>query len=91
MSAQRERFSARLSTSQKALLERAAALTDRTLTDFVLAAAQSEAVRVIQDHQVIQLESVAFDRFAEACFNEEATPDPKTQEAIAALRQRVRP
>lgn len=44
----RERLEARISPEQKALLERAAALEGRSLTDFVVASAQAAAHETIR-------------------------------------------
>lgn len=58
-----ERFGARLSSAQKALLERAADLTGRTLSEFILGAAQAAAEETIHRHHVLELserESKAF-------------------------------
>ncbi len=49
------RFGARLTDNQKLLFERAAALTGRSLTDFVIGAAQEVADRTIRDHEVMVL------------------------------------
>ena len=62
-SARRERLEARVSREQKDLLERAAALEGRSLTDFVVASAQAAALETIQRHEVIALtarDSLAF-------------------------------
>jgi uncharacterized protein (DUF1778 family) len=59
----RERLEARVSREQKSLLERAAALEGRSLSDFVVASAQSAALETIQRHEVIALtarDSLAF-------------------------------
>lgn len=58
-----ERLEARVSQEQKRLLERAAALEGRSITDFVVASAQAAAVEAIQRHEVITLtarDSLAF-------------------------------
>jgi uncharacterized protein (DUF1778 family) len=51
----RERLEARISPEQKALLERAAALEGRSLTDFVVASAQAAAQETIERHEIIGL------------------------------------
>ena len=59
------RLEARVSRTQKSLLQRAAALSGRTLSEFVVASAQAAATKVIQDHETIQLsqaEQTAFVR-----------------------------
>jgi uncharacterized protein (DUF1778 family) len=57
------RLEARMTTAQKALLQHAAALSGRTLSEFVLASAQEAAAKVIQEYETIRLsrsEQVAF-------------------------------
>jgi uncharacterized protein (DUF1778 family) len=57
------RLEARMTTDQKALLQHAAALSGRSLSEFVLASAQEAAAKVIQEHETIRLsrsEQVAF-------------------------------
>jgi len=50
-----ERLEARVTAEQKALIEHAAALQGRSVTDFVLAAVQDAAARAIEQHQRITL------------------------------------
>ena len=50
-----ERLEARVTAAQKALIEHAAALQGRSVTDFVLAAVQDAAARAIEQHQRITL------------------------------------
>jgi uncharacterized protein (DUF1778 family) len=50
-----ERVEARLTPQQKRLLERAAALDGRTLTDFVLSSAQAAAAETIARHELLEL------------------------------------
>ena len=57
------RLEARMTAAQKSLLQHAAALSGRTLSEFVLASAQEAAAKVIQEHESIRLsrsEQVAF-------------------------------
>jgi uncharacterized protein (DUF1778 family) len=49
------RFGARLKPEAKELLERAAALTGRSLTDFVLTSAEEAALRTIREHELVRL------------------------------------
>jgi uncharacterized protein (DUF1778 family) len=49
------RLEARISPTQKSVLQRAAALSGRTLSEFVVASAQEAASKVIQDHELIRL------------------------------------
>lgn len=50
-----ERLEARITQAQKALLKKAAELQGRTISDFVVQAASEAAIRVVQEHQVIDL------------------------------------
>jgi uncharacterized protein (DUF1778 family) len=83
--ARRERLEARLSSEQKALLERAAALEGRSLTDFVVASAQSAALETIQRYEVITLTARDSLAFAEALMR---PPAPNERLRAAARRHR---
>ncbi len=50
-----ERLEARVTAEQKALIEHAASLQGRSVTDFVLAAVQDAALRAIDEHQRLTL------------------------------------
>ena len=57
------RLEARVSAAQKSLLQHAAALSGRTLSEFVVTSAQDAARRVIAEHESIRLsreEQLAF-------------------------------
>ena len=57
------RLEARVSVAQKSLLQQAAALSGRTLSEFVVTSAQDAARRVIAEHESIRLsreEQLAF-------------------------------
>jgi uncharacterized protein (DUF1778 family) len=73
-----ERFGARVRPAQKAKIQRAADLTGRSLSDFVIAAAEREAEETIRRHEVIDLSAADSLRLAEALLN---PPEPN-----AALR-----
>jgi uncharacterized protein (DUF1778 family) len=49
------RLEARLTGEQKALLQHAADLTGRSLTEFVLHSAQEVAARTVREHEVLAL------------------------------------
>jgi uncharacterized protein (DUF1778 family) len=51
----KERLEARITSSQKRLLQRAAKLQGRSLTEFVVSSAQEAAARVLQERDVIRL------------------------------------
>jgi len=52
-----ERLEARLTAAQKEILQRAAELEGRSLTDFIVSSAQAAARRVIQEHEILVLTS----------------------------------
>ena len=49
------RLEARITPDQKALLERAAALSGRTLSEFVISSAQETAARMVREQEVMTL------------------------------------
>jgi len=49
------RIGARISADLHQMLKRAAQIQGRTLTDFLISAAQESALRVIKDHDIIYL------------------------------------
>ena len=77
-----ERLEARVTREQKKLIEHAAELEGRTITDFIVTSAQTAAKQVIQEREILKL--TARDRavFVRALLN---TPKP-----AAKLRQAVR-
>ncbi|MFN7734054.1 MAG: DUF1778 domain-containing protein [Pirellula sp.] len=50
------RIEARVSQQQKELIERAAAYSGRTTSDFLLAHAEVAAMKIIEEHQKLQLD-----------------------------------
>jgi uncharacterized protein (DUF1778 family) len=57
------RLEARVSSDQKDVFQRAAALTGRTLSELVVDSTQKAAAKIVQEHEVIRLsreEQVAF-------------------------------
>ncbi|MEO0458104.1 MAG: DUF1778 domain-containing protein [Cyanobacteria bacterium P01_A01_bin.114] len=77
------RLEARISPETKALLQRAADLEGRSLTDFVVASAQSAAYRVIEHHQTLKLSLEDSTSFVEAILG---PPLPNDALKLAALR-----
>ena len=67
--ARRERLEARVSAEQKELLQRAAALEGRSLTDFVVSSAQAAAQETIERHEVVTLTVRESTAFVEALLN----------------------
>jgi uncharacterized protein (DUF1778 family) len=76
------RLEARLPASVYALLKRAAELKGRSITDFVVGAAQDAAQRVIEEDGIIRLSAEDQARFAQALLN---PPAPN-----AALKRAMR-
>ncbi|MBL0352133.1 MAG: DUF1778 domain-containing protein [Candidatus Dechloromonas phosphoritropha] len=82
------RLEARLSAEQKALLQQAAELSGRTLSEFVVASAQEVATRVIQEHETIRLSRADQIAFVTALLDPPA-PNERLRHAAAAYRQQV--
>jgi uncharacterized protein (DUF1778 family) len=80
-----ERLEARVTTEQKALIERAAALEGRTVTDFVLTTVQDAARRAIEDHQRLALSVRDSQNFVEALLNPQPVND-RLRETVRRYR-----
>ena len=76
------RFDARINEEQKFLIQRAADLEGRTMTDFVLRSAETAAERTIEKRAMLILTARETETFANAILN---PPDPG-----AVLRQAAR-
>src|SRR5277367_5378049 len=61
-----ERLEARVTAEQKSLIERAAALQGRTVTDFVLTSVQDAARRAIEEHNQLSLSVRDSEAFVDA-------------------------
>jgi uncharacterized protein (DUF1778 family) len=79
------RLEARISPETKSLLQKAADLEGRTLTDFVVASVQAEAYRVIEKHQKLKLNLEDSQAFVDALLN---PPSPNADLKKAALRHK---
>jgi uncharacterized protein (DUF1778 family) len=79
------RLEARISPEIKALLQKAADLEGRTLTDFVVASVQAEAYRVIEQHQLLKLSIEDSEAFVDALLN-----PPKPNDAMKAAAKRYK-
>jgi len=84
----RERLATRLSAEQKALLQRAADLEGRSLSDFVLESAQRAAESVIREHEVMTLTAQDSRAFADAVLNP-PLPNEQLRAAFARYHQEV--
>jgi len=63
------RFDARLNEEQKVLLQKAADLEGRTMTDFVLQSAQAAAGRTIEERAMLILSARETEVFVDAILN----------------------
>lgn len=82
-----ERFDARLSAEDKQLLDRAAELTGRTLTEFVLGSAREAAQRTIERYEVMVLTDPRDQAaFVDALLNPPA-PSRRLRQAFARHRR----
>jgi uncharacterized protein (DUF1778 family) len=79
------RLETRISPEVKALLQKAADLEGRTLTDFVIASVQAEAYRVIERHQHLKLNIEDSEAFVDALLN-----PPKPNDAMKAAAKRYK-
>ena len=82
------RLEARVTTDQKALLQHAAALSGRTLSEFVVASAQEAAAKLIQEHETIRLTRTEQIAFVTTLLNPPA-PSARLRKAAAKYRQQM--
>ncbi len=78
-----ERLEARVSAEQKRLIEHAAALQGRSVTDFVLASVQDAARRAIEEHQRLDLSVRDTQAFVDALVN----PQPVNERLRDTVRR----
>jgi uncharacterized protein (DUF1778 family) len=78
-----ERIAARLTAEQKALIQRAADIEGRTLTDFVIASAEATARQTISTHEVMRLSLAGAYQLIELIEN----PPAPNEHLIAAARR----
>jgi uncharacterized protein (DUF1778 family) len=81
------RLEARISATQKNVLQRAAALCGVTLSEFVVASAQEAATRVIREHESIVLSHAEQTAFVIALLAP-APPGAELRKAAAAYKRR---
>ena len=84
------RLEARVSPDVLAVLKRAAELQGRSVSDFVVAAAQEAAHRTVEDAQVIRLSVEDQRRFVEALLNP-APLTPAMERAMERYRTLIAP
>jgi uncharacterized protein (DUF1778 family) len=83
MPAKVERLEARITSRQKQLLQRAADLEGRSLSDFVVTSAQAAARRLILEHRLVGLSSRDSEAFARVLLS---PPAPNAALRAAANR-----
>lgn len=82
------RFEARISVEQKTELQQAAALSGRTLSEFVIASAHEKARSVIREHETIRLGRAEQVAFVTALLNP-PRPNARLRKAAASYRART--
>lgn len=82
------RLEARVSATQKSLLQQAAALSGRTLSEFVVASAQEAARRVLAEHESIRLSREEQLAFVQALLTP-SEPNARLKRAARSYRQRT--
>ena len=82
------RLEARISVEQKTVLQRAATLSGRTLSEFVVASAQDAASRVVQEHETVRLSRAEQIAFVSALLKPPAA-NARLRQAAAAYRKQM--
>lgn len=81
-----QRLEARVTAEQKRLIERAAALQGRTVTDFVLTSVQDAAQRAITEHHQLELSVRDSQAFVDALLNPKPVND-RLRETVRRYRE----
>lgn len=81
-----ERLEARVTAEQKSLIERAAALQGRSVTDFVLTSVQDAARRAIEEHRQLELSVRDSEAFVQALLNP-APANDRLRETVRRYRE----
>ena len=81
-----ERLETRVTADQKSLIEHAAALQGRTVTDFVLTSVQDAARRAIEEHQRLDLSVRDRQAFVDAQINPQPVND-RLRDTVRRYRQ----
>lgn len=85
-SASNQRFDARISGETKEIIETAARLTGRSMSDFVISSAHEAARKIISENAIWTLNRAQSRRFAEAMLDD-GQPGQKLTEAAARYRK----
>jgi uncharacterized protein (DUF1778 family) len=81
-----ERLEARVTSDQKSLIEHAAALQGRSVTDFVLSSVQEAARRTIEEHRRLDLSVRDSKAFVEALIDPQPVND-RLRDTVRRYRQ----
>ena len=82
------RLEARITAEQKKLFMKAAAITGRSLTDFVVACAHETAARTVREHEVLTLSARDREVFVSALLTPPA-PAKRLREAARRYKRMV--
>jgi uncharacterized protein (DUF1778 family) len=83
-----QRLETRVTAEQKSLIERAAALQGRTVTDFVLASVQDAARRAIEEHHQLELSVRDSEAFVDALLNPKPVND-RLRDTVRRYREKA--
>lgn len=83
------RFEARLTKAQKTLFMRAAMLTGKSLTEFIVASAYENASRTVREHEAMALSIRDREAFVAALLNPPA-PSARLRKAARRFRKQER-
>jgi uncharacterized protein (DUF1778 family) len=84
--ARAQRLETRVTAEQKMLIERAAALQGRTVTDFVLTSLQDAARRAIEEHRQLELSVRDSEAFVDALLSPRPVND-RLRETVRRYRE----
>lgn len=82
------RIETRVSREQKELIERAAACSGRTISDFILAHIEVAARKIIEEHEKLHLDQVQSRNLVDALLTPKK-PNKKLKLAMESYRKRV--
>ena len=83
-----QRLETRVTAEQKTLIEHAAALQGRTVTDFVLTSVQAAARRAIEEHHQLALSVRDSEAFVDALLNPKPVND-RLRDTVRRYRERA--
>lgn len=84
-----ERLEARLSRAQKQLIQHAADLVGRSLTDFIVSFSQEAAKKIIREHEIITLTAKESEHFVKALLGP-SKPNAALKKAVKRYQSRMK-